>query len=597
MNDRINGFAPIAGYGMLGDGHTIALVATDGRIDWWALPALNSPPVFAALLDPDHGGHLALQPDAPFTAARRYLDDSPVLETTYTTDTGTVRVTDALTVGRATRLPWTELVRRIDGLTGTVPMRWAIRPGTRFGTAHPWTEHRQNTTLVHCGDQHLALRPFDIGTAQCEPHTVTGYFTATPGSHSMLAVTASNDTPIYLPDRRQLDDRLDATIEHWRAWTTGITYDGPWHTAVRRSALALKLLQYAPTGAIAAAATTSLPERLGGDKNWDYRYMWIRDAAYAVDALLRLGLHAEVQAAVTFILRCARSTTPDLKVFYALDGTVPSPEEHILDAPGYHNSRPVRSGNRAAAQTQLGTFGDLFDAVWRYTDAGHVLDPPTGRLLADLADRCCDLWHTEDAGLWELGTNRHYTISKIGCWVALDRALRLHDAGQIAVTHPDRWRHERDTIHRWVDRHCWSDRKQAYTFHAGTDDLDAAVLLSGQTGFDRGHRLAGTVAAIQRELADGPLVYRYTGMRKAEGAFLACSFWLASALANLGRADEATLQMNAAVALTSDLGLLSEQISGDRTMFGNLPQGLSHLALINAAHAIEARRRRGRRQL
>lgn len=585
MSGRTDGWAPIGQYAVIGNGRTVALIADDGRIDWWPLPALNAPPVFAALLDPEHGGHLQLQPDDDYTVSRRYVGDSNVLETTFTTGAGSVRVTDALTLHNTGHLPWTELVRRVDGLTGTVPIRWAVRPGTRFDTAQPWAEHRQDAVLLHCGDQHLALRAYDIGTPQTEARAVTGRFTTTAGSRALLAVTASDDAPVYLPDRSQLEGRLDTTIEQWHAWAEGITYDGPWRAAVHRSALALKLLQYEPTGAIAAAATTSLPERIGGYKNWDYRYMWIRDASYTVDALLRLGLHAEVQAALTFILRCTRSTTPDLKVFYSLDGTAPDTQQD-LNAPGYRNSRPVRSGNRAASQTQLGTFGDLFDAVWRYTEAGHALDPPTGRLLADLADRCCDLWHTPDAGLWELPTNRHYTVSKMGCWVALDRAMRLHDAGQIAVTHPGRWRSERDTIHAWVNQHCWSSAKQAYTFYAGTDDLDAAVLLAGQNGFDRGERLTGTIAAIRRELSDGPLIYRYTGMHDAEGAFLACSFWLASALANLGRTDEATTQMDATLGLAGDLGLFAEQIASDHSMLGNTPQALSHLALVNAAFAI-----------
>ncbi len=268
MSGRVDGWAPIGQYAVIGNGRTVALIAADGRIDWWPLPAMDAPPVFAALLDPEHGGHLQLEPEDDYTVSRRYVGDSNVLETTFTTDVGSVRVTDALTVHGAGRLPWTELVRRIDGLTGDVPMRWAIRPGTRFDTAQPWAEHRQDAVLLHCGDQHLALRGFDIGTPQTEARAVTGRFTTTADSHALLAVTATDDAPVYLPDRRQLQHRLDATVEHWHAWAEGITYDGPWRTDVRRSALALKLLQYEPTGAVAAAATTSLPERIGGDKNW-----------------------------------------------------------------------------------------------------------------------------------------------------------------------------------------------------------------------------------------------------------------------------------------------------------------------------------------
>ena len=249
-----------------------------------------------------------------------------------------------------------------------------------------------------------------------------------------------------------------------------------------------------------------------------------------------------------------------------------------------------------APRLQLGTFGDLFDSIWQYANAGHLLDPSTGRLLADLADRCCDSWQTKDSGMWELTELRHYTISKMGCWVALDRAINLHAHGHLPTTHAERWTRERDAIKAWINAHCWSRAKQAYTFYAGTDDLDAATLLAGSTGFDRGERLAGTVAAIQRELTRGVLVYRYTGAEAEEGAFVACTFWMVTALAALGRFTEGCELMDQAVHLTNDIGLLSEQIDpATGAMLGNFPQGLSHLALVNAAFALQdagpARRR------
>ena len=584
---RSDGWAPIAEYGLLSNGHTVALVALDGRIDWWPLPALDSPPVFAALLDPLHGGRLELQPVGEFAVTRRYVGESNVLETTFHTSTGTVRVTDALTVGRAgVPLPWSELVRRVDGVEGEVAMRWAVHPGDRFGGVRPWVQRREDDVVVHCGDQHLALRCFDLGEIEIQGAVVSARFTATAGSAGLFAVSASDHAPTYLPSRQSLEHRLASTTASWLDWSAGMTYDGAWSAAVRRSGLVLKLLQSSRTGAIAAAATTSLPERIGGEKNWDYRYMWVRDAAYTVDACLQLGLEEEVQGAVTHLLHSVRSTMPGLKVFYTLDGRAPG-EETDLPAPGYRHSRPARSGNGASGQTQLGTFGDLFDAVWRYVQDGHLLDPATGVMLAELADRCCDLWSRPDAGIWELHTDRHYTISKIGCWVALDRAIALHEQGQVASTHAERWRTERDAVRKWVDEHCWSEDKQSYTFFAGTDQLDAAVLLAGLNGFDRGERLAGTLAAVQRELTRGPLVYRYTGMDKEEGAFLACTFWMVSALAVLDRRPEAEALMNEAVTLTNDLGLMAEQMDPDtREMLGNVPQGLSHLALVNAACSI-----------
>jgi GH15 family glucan-1,4-alpha-glucosidase len=508
------------------------------------------------------------------------------LETTFTTDSGSVRVTDALNVGGAGPLPWGELARRIEGITGAVEMMWTVAPGTRFDLAEPITEVADGTPIVHVGDQHFAILPYDVGVPSVSGRGVSGRFRTAPQSRGMFVITATDDEPVFFPEERDLDHHLDRTISRWREWSEWVRYDGRWSDAVIRSGLVLKLLLHAPTGAIAAAPTTSLPERIGGDKNWDYRFMWVRDSAFSVDALMELGLHEEVQAAVSFLLGAIRRTAPDLHVVYTLAGEKPQHREKLA-VDGYRGSQPVWSGNAAASQIQLGTFGDLFDTIWRYCNSGHQLDPPNAQMLAELADRCCDLWREPDSGIWELPDTHHYTISKMGCWVALDRAVELANGGMLSVGHSRRWRAERDAVRAWVEENCWSEDKQSYTFYAGTDDLDAATLLAGQTGFDRGDRLAGTVAAIQRELSDDPLVYRYTGMRDEEGAFIACSFWLVTALAHLGRVSEATSLMDRAVGLANDVGLLAEQIAADRqTMLGNHPQGLSHLALINAATAL-----------
>jgi GH15 family glucan-1,4-alpha-glucosidase len=584
---RIDGYAPIESYAALGDGRSVALVADDGQIDWWPVPAMDSPPAFAAILDPEHGGALRLRPAAAdFAVERRYVPGTNVLETAFITPTGRVRVTDALSVGGAGPLPWNELIRRIDGIEGEVKMGWEVAPGSRLGTAAPWTSITDRAVTIHLADQHLGVLCFDVGDPVVVPHGVSGEFTTAVGSVGLLAVVSADSEPIFLPTEQDFHHHLDRTIRRWREWSDDVRYDGPWSEAVVRSALALKLLLYEPTGAIAAAPTTSLPERIGGDKNWDYRFMWVRDSSFTVDALMELGLHEEVQSAVSFLLASLRRTDPDLHVFYTLAGTRPG-EGRELDVSGYRMSRPVREGNEASTQTQLGTFGDLFDTIWHYQRNGHWLDPDTGRMLMRLADRCCDIWRQPDSGIWELPDDEHYTISKMGCWVALDRALRLADSGALHDGHVDRWRSEAEEIRSWVNRHCWSSQLGSYTLFAGSDSLDAATLLAGRTGFDRDYRLAGTVAAVREHLADGPLVYRYTGMQQDEGAFLACSFWLVSALAHLGRLDEATAMMDAATALANDVGLLAEQLAGDaRTMLGNHPQGLSHLALIDAANTI-----------
>jgi GH15 family glucan-1,4-alpha-glucosidase len=590
---RIDGYAPIEDYAVLGNGSTVALVGLDGQIDWWPLPSIDSPPIFAAVLDAARGGHLRLCPAVDYQVTRRYVPDSNVLATTFHTATGAVCVTDALTVGRAGRLPWAELVRCVEGIEGSVAMTWTVAPGDRFGLSMPKLraigDNGDDSDLItiDMGELHLAVHCLDIGKPDLRRNVLRGSFTSSVGRRQLLALTGSQSEPLFFPSRAAFEARVDTTIEEWREWSLGIHYDGGWKSEVTRSAFALKTLMYAPTGAIAAAATTSLPERIGGSKNWDYRFIWIRDAAFTLNALINLGLDEEVQAAVSFLLRTIRASAPNLHAFYTLAGEVPA-NERELRMPGYRDSKPVRSGNDADGQTQLGVFGDLFDTVWNYVDQGHLLDHETSSMLAEIADRCCKKWRDKDSGIWELHAKRHYTISKMGCWVALDRAVKLHQRGQLPSKHARRWARERDAVKAWVERYCWSPTKSSYTFYAGTDGLDAATLIAGRTGFDRGDRLAGTVAAVKAELGRGPLLYRYTGAEAEEGAFIACSFWLVSALANLGRVEEATSLMDEVVALGNDVGLFAEQIDPTSgAMLGNVPQGLSHLALIDAALCIQ----------
>jgi GH15 family glucan-1,4-alpha-glucosidase len=586
-NPRVDGFAPIEHYAVLGDGRTVALLAADGKVDWWALPALDSPPLVSALLDPDGGGCLSLVPADFSEVTRRYLDDTNVIETVYRAKTGVARVTTALNVGSAGRLPWTELAQRVEVSDGFLDFNWEFAPGDRFGRASPWVTHRHGTPMASVEDQTLGVILDGLGPAVITPHKVSGCARLEEGTRALLAIVATDAEPLFIPTPDAIQSRLDRTVTSWRRWADLLTCAGPWDRAVRRSALTLKTLLAEHSGAIAAAATTSLPERIGGPKNWDYRYAWVRDSSFTLDALINLGLHEEVHGAVSWLLDAIRDNGGDLHVFYSLDGTV-ADEEATLALPGWRHSQPVRSGNSAAGQLQLGTYGDLFDTISRYCDEGHEVDPATGRTLADLADRCCDRWRHRDSGIWELEECRHYTISKIGCWVALDRAVNLAESNQLPDSHIERWRSGADEIRDWVNGHCWSDAKQAYTFYAGTDDLDAAVLLAGRTGFESGPRLASTIDAIAAELGHGPLLYRYSGMDEEEGAFVACSFWMVDALVRTGQTSRAHQLMEGTVALANDVGLFSEQMDPETGAFlGNMPQGLSHLALINAAFALE----------
>lgn len=590
---RRDGWAAIGDYAIVGDGRTVALIARDGEIDWWPVPTLDSPPVCGAILDPPAGGSCGLAPEGDFEAERRYLPGTNVLETTFTTAGGRAVVTETLNSGSAGRLPWTELARRVEGVEGEVEMGWHLSPGDRFGRARPWVSTRHTTPVVHLGDQSLAVVLDGAEPAEVHRHSVRGRLVTRAGRRQLVAVVATDDEPLFLPDPAVIQARIDRTVASWRRWSDLADCGTRWSEAVMRSALALKTLLYEPDGAIAAAATTSLPERLGGKKNWDYRYSWVRDSSFALDALIRLTLHEEVHASVSWLLDALRRTAPELHVFYTLSGEVADSITE-LDVPGYRGSRPVREGNSAAGQSQLGTYGDLFDTVHRYVSEGHVLDPATSGMLADLADRCCDTWMSPDSGIWELPDLQHYTISKIGCWVALDRAVSLADAGQVPDRHRGRWETEAADIKEWVVRNCWSAKKHAYSFYAGTDLLDAAVLLAGRTGFDRGERLGSTIDAVRSELGDGPCVYRYSGMRSEEGAFIACSFWVVDALTRVGRIEEACALMDEAVGLANDVGLMAEEIDPrTREQLGNVPQGLSHLALVNSAHTLEDALRAG----
>lgn len=584
--NRINGYADLRAYAAIGDGRTVALIALDGCIDWFPAPNLPTPPAFAAIVDAPHGGRIELCPVEDYTVTRRYVSGTNVLQTTFTTASGRVRVTDALVTGVAGRLPWAELARRIDGLKGSVALRWSVAPGTMLGSAAPWVEHTVQGAVIRVDGVMLGVRGLDHGPDEAEGQAITGEFTTTEMSRHIVVVTATEREPLRMVTPELVDRGIDRTVANWKAWSAEFSWQGEWSDAVLRSALALKLLIHSPNGSIAAAATTSIPENLAGGKNWDYRFAWVRDLAYTVRALIRFGLREETHAAVAWLLTTIRQQGPELHIFYALDGSVPEGSSNP-NVPGWRGIGPVVVGNGAQGQLQLGVYGDLFDVVRAYVDDGNLLDAETGRLLATLADRACDNWQRPDSGMWELEEEQHYTSSKLGCWQALDCAVYLAEHGHVPGD-SQRWAAERDRIRDWVEVNAWSKSRHSYVMYPGSDKLDASVLLHATSGFDRGERMVATIDAVASELGRGPLVYRYSGMEKEEGTFVACAFWVASALACVGRMDEARTRMNDVVALANDVGLYSEMMDADTHAFlGNLPQGLSHLALINTAITID----------
>ncbi|MGW0161315.1 glycoside hydrolase family 15 protein [Mycobacterium sp. NPDC003323] len=580
---RTDGYTDLRSYAPIGDGRTVALVARDGGIDWFPLPHLDSLPLFAGILDRPNGGRLELCPVEEFRTERRYLPGTNVLETTHITAAGRVRVTDALNVGADGRLPWTELVRRVEGLDGTVDMRWLVAPGTCFNTASPWTRKTPHGSVLRIRDLTIGVAVSDDMDPDTNDQAVCGRFTIGAGERRVLAVQGTRGEPLMLSRAAEIDAGLDRTIGVWRNWSEQFACSEPWHEAVWRSVLMLKLLIFNPTGSIAAAATTSLPESLAGGKNWDYRYGWIRDAAYTMSALRRFGIREETHAAVSWLVRTARRHGPTMGVFFRLDGSAPEPVREY-EVPGWRGVGPVVTGNRAHDQLQLSVFADLFDTVRLYADSGHVLDTETAHLLTEFADQACDSWRSRDAGMWELPHTQHYTSSKIGCWYALRCAVHLAELGQMPGD-PQRWAREAERIQDWVHQNCWSEELAAYEWYPGSGRLDASVLLHAGSGFDRGTRMSATVDAIRRDLGCGDWLYRFSGAREdGEGAFVACAFWAVSALHHVGRSAEARDLMDRLVRQTNDVGVLAEMVDPtDGSFLGNLPQGLSHLALIGAA--------------
>lgn len=583
---RTDGYLPIEDYAVIGDGRSAALVGRDGSIDWMCLPELDAPSSFSAILDPAEGGSFSLAPAIPYETRRRYLERTNVLETEFATADGSVRVTEALTVDTSQPVPCRELVRRVEGLAGNVPMTWRLRPRFDFGRQAREPVQLDEALVYRHEDLQVALRCWDAGQPRVRDAAVEGEFEARSGEQALLALLAGDGAALPSPHRSEIDRRLQDTVTMWREWVGHCSYDGPWRDAVERSLLAIGLLADGRTGAIAAAATTSLPEKLGKPRNFDYRFAWVRDLSFTVDALLRVGMQEISHASIGWLIGAVSQTRPRVNPVYSLTRDVIA-SQSTLPLAGYRATGPVHVGNQAGSQLQLGSVGDLVETIWRYAQRGHILAPETGERLADCVDLLCAIWRNKDAGLWELGDYAQYATSKISCWTAVERLLDLVERGQAPARHVERWQAERDGIRDYVETELFSERKHSYVMKAGSEMLDCGVLLAGRRQYldPKGSRFDQTIDAIRSELqAEGPLLYRYSGMQEQENAFLACSFWMVEALALAGRHDEAAEMMDEMVALGGDLGLYAEEMEpGSHHMRGNYPQALTHLALLSAA--------------
>ncbi|WP_159943350.1 MULTISPECIES: glycoside hydrolase family 15 protein [unclassified Nocardiopsis] len=584
--------AAVSEYALLGDCHSAALVARDGSVDWWCPSRFDAPSVFTRLLDPD-AGHWSIRPDAPYTAAHRYVGDTMVVETEFDTGAGLLRLTDALALGPGERghgigraSPHV-LVRQVEAVRGEVEVLLDLTPRPEYGRIVPHLTPAPHGIEIVGGADRLLLtgdRPL-----RADDGNATGHFTLRAGESASFALHHRHaaDAPVAPLDARAA---LRETVAGWRSWTAlHRGYEGSYRAEVTRSALVLQALTYQPTGAVIAAATTSLPEEVGGGANWDYRFGWLRDGGFTLRALWVAACPDEADRFFEWIAASAGALGDGPPPIMFGAGGERDLTEHTLEhLAGYRGSRPVRVGNDAWDQKQLDVLGEVLECAWVLRDRLGDLSPTTAAFLCGLADRAATTWTEPDAGIWEgREGERHYLTSKLMCWVALDRAVRLADRLG-ACAHTRRWEAAREEIRTRILTRGWDASVGAFTGAFGSDHLDAGVLLIPIVGFLPGddERVVATLEAVERELATGHLVQRWTGAGD-EGAFVICSYWLAEGWALAGRVDRATEVFEATTAHANDVGLLSEEIDRrDGALLGNFPQGLSHIGLINAAWAI-----------
>ncbi|MCX4727448.1 glycoside hydrolase family 15 protein [Streptomyces sp. NPDC090052] len=590
----------IEDYALIGDMQTAALVCRDGTADWLCLPRFDSHAVFAGLLGTEENGFWRLGPAhapsacPPVADRRRYRGDSLILESEWDTPRGTVRVTDFM----PPRDGAPQLIRIVEGVSGRVPMRSALRMRFSYGRVTPWVHKVDGRTVAVAGPDSVWLDT----SADTYGEDLTTYsdFTVGPGDRIAFTISwePSHKAPPALPEP---ENSLVATEDFWRDWVEQCTYHGPYREAVVRSLITLKALTYAPTGGIVAAPTTSLPEDIGGSRNWDYRYTWLRDAAITLSSLLRTGYREEARAWREWLLRAVAGDPENLQIMYGIAGERELGEAELDWLPGYENSGPVRVGNGAAGQLQLDVYGEVTEALHLAHMTGLARSDYASLLQLKLIRYLEDHWDQPDEGIWEVrGPRRHFVHSKVMAWVAVDRTIKLIESGD-ADGPIERWRELRDDIHRDVCERGYDKERNTFTQSYGSKELDASLLLIPQMGFlpPDDKRVIGTVEAIQRELStpDG-FVLRYPttggaagvdGLEGDEGAFLACSFWLADDLAMIGRVDEARKLFEKLLGLRNDLGLLAEEWDPRlQRQVGNFPQAFSHVPLIDTALRLTA---------
>jgi len=593
-------YAPISDYALVGDCHASALVSKDGAIDWACLWRFDASPVFCRLLDAEKGGTFALTARELESVQRRYLTDTNVLETTFTTKSGVARLIDCFTMRSGGRTkPYRQLLRVIEGVEGEVTFDVLIRPLFDYALLRPWLRYHEDHDLYSAvgGDEAFVLQseiPLHISG---EGARFLGELTVRRRQRRRFSIISRRPHDMRLEKLATavLDRRLKATIDWWRQWVNQGTYDETYREEVVRSALVLKLLTCAPTGAIIAAPTTSLPEAAGGTRNWDYRFSWIRDSAHTLAALLAVG-HPEVATGFKmFIERATAGHADDLQVVYGCYGERRLTEVELSHLDGYRGSRPVRIGNAAATQRQLDVYGELLNATHLWLSAGNTLSVDGWRFVRGLVEATCASWKEPDRGLWEMrGDPRHYVESKAMCWLALECGVQTCEQYGLPAE-VGRWREVREEIRATIEREGFDRERGCFVQFFGSREVDASLLLLPIMGFLDANdpRMRATVDAIETDLCDGLLVRRYRneavddGLEGGEGAFLMASFWLVDVLAMQGRLKDAESRFQRLLKLANDVGLFAEEYDGVRSeQLGNFPQAFTHMALINSAESL-----------
>ena len=603
----------IADHALLSDRHSSALVDRAGSVEWLSFPRFDAPSMFGRLLGAD-AGHWQIQPVGKWTSSRRYVDRTLVVETEFRPPTGVLVLTDLLALGpdngghRLGRDVPHLLVRQLRCTSGQVEVDISYAPRPEYGLVVPLLAHVDGGVTARGGAEWLVLTtPVDL---KLNRGTARGTMTLESGQtlHLALHRTTLEQTPARIWSQQELASVVDATVADWQSWSDlHQAYDGPWRDLVHTSGRVLQGLSFQPSGAIVAAATTSLPEGVGGERNWDYRYSWVRDASFTMQALWVAACPDEAEDFFAFMTTAAASSIgPDsgLQIMFGVGGERDLSERELPHLPGWKDSRPVRVGNGAWNQRQIDVYGEILGAAAQLSEQIGAMDDDTRRFLIACADTAAAHWVEKDQGIWEVrGDPQHFVYSKVMCWVALDRAIALADLLQ-ATDRVDQWKLQRDEIWHGVVRDAWSEEAGAFTQYVGSTALDASNLMMAIVGFlpPTDPRMLATIDAIEERLTDDRgLVYRYRteegvdGLAGEEGTFLLCTFWLAQALAMADQVDRARAVFERAAAYANDLGLLAEEVDpATGEMLGNFPQAFSHIGLVNAAWAIaEAERRAG----